>query len=40
MLYFPVVQQCEQGEIAWVEITAAGKSTNEPAPGVMLMPRR
>ena len=40
MLYFPVVQQCEQGEHRWVEIPAAGKPTNEPAPGVMLTPTK
>jgi uncharacterized protein YcnI len=40
MLYFPVVQQCEQGEHRWVEIPAAGKPANEPAPGVMLTPRK
>jgi uncharacterized protein YcnI len=36
MLYFPVVQRCEQGEHRWIEIPGAGKHTNEPAPGVML----
>ena len=40
MLYFPVVQQCEQGEHRWVEIPAAGKHSNEPAPGLMLMPKK
>jgi uncharacterized protein YcnI len=40
MLYFPVVQQCEQGEHRWVEIPTSGKSPNEPAPGVMLMPKK
>lgn len=39
-LYFPVVQQCEQGEHRWVEIPAAGKHSNEPAPGVMLTPKK
>jgi uncharacterized protein YcnI len=39
ILYFPVVQQCEQGEHRWVEIPAAGKHANEPAPGVTLMPK-
>jgi uncharacterized protein YcnI len=39
-LYFPVVQTCEQGEHRWIEIPAAGKATNEPAPGVMLMPKQ
>jgi uncharacterized protein YcnI len=40
MLYFPVLQQCENGEHRWVEIPAAGKHSNEPAPGLMLMPRK
>ncbi|HET7806322.1 MAG TPA: YcnI family protein [Pseudolabrys sp.] len=40
MLYFPVVQQCEQGEHRWIEIPAAGKHAGEPAPGVMLTPKR
>ena len=40
MLYFPVVQQCEQGEHRWIEIPAAGKPANEPAPGVMLAPKK
>jgi uncharacterized protein YcnI len=40
MLYFPVVQQCEQGEHRWVEIPVDGKPANEPAPGVMLMPKK
>jgi hypothetical protein len=39
MLYFPVVQHCERGEHHWVEIPAAGKPANEPAPGVMLTPK-
>jgi len=39
-LYFPVVQQCEQGEHRWVEIPAAGKHSSEPAPGVMLTPKK
>ena len=40
MLYFPVVQQCEQGEHRWVEIPAAGKPANEPAPSIMLTPKK
>lgn len=40
MLYFPVVQQCEQGEHRWVEIPTTGKHPNEPAPGVMLTPKK
>jgi len=39
-LYFPVVQQCEQGEHRWVEIPAAMKPANEPAPGLMLTPKK
>jgi periplasmic copper chaperone A len=39
-LYFPVVQQCEQGEHRWVEIPAAGKHSSEPAPGVTLTPKK
>jgi uncharacterized protein YcnI len=40
ILYFPVVQQCEQGEHRWIEIPTTGKHANEPAPGVMLTPKR
>ena len=40
MLYFPVVQQCEQGEHRWVETPAGGKHVNEPAPGLLLMPKK
>lgn len=40
ILYFPVVQQCEQGEHRWVEIPTVGKHANEPAPGIMLMPKK
>jgi hypothetical protein len=40
VLYFPVVQQCEQGEHRWVEIPTPGKPANEPAPGVTLMPKK
>ena len=41
-LYFPVVQECEQGVIRWIEIPAEGDAghANEgkwPAPGVKLM---
>lgn len=39
MLYFPVVQECEQGVDRWIEIPAPGKSADDyetPAPGVML----
>lgn len=40
ILYFPLVQQCEQGEHRWVEIPTAGKPAIEPAPGVMLTPKK
>ena len=40
MLYFPVLQQCEKEEHRWVEIPAAGKHADEPAPGLMLTPRK
>jgi uncharacterized protein YcnI len=40
MLYFPVVQQCEQGEHRWIEIPASDKPAQEPAPGVMLTPKK
>jgi uncharacterized protein YcnI len=40
-LYFPVVQECEQGVHRWIEIPAAGKSGAdypEPAPALRLLP--
>jgi uncharacterized protein YcnI len=40
-LYFPVVQECEQGVNRWIEIPAAGKSAAdypEPAPALRLLP--
>jgi uncharacterized protein YcnI len=39
ILYFPVVQQCEQGEHLWVEIPPDGTPAHEPAPGVTLTPK-
>jgi len=42
-LYFPVVQECENGVHRWIEIPADGKSAGdykEPAPGVKLLPRQ
>ena len=44
MLYFPVVQECEQGISRWIDIPAAGHGShshdgNSPAPGVKLMPK-
>ena len=41
MLYFPVVQECEQGVERWIEIPEAGKSGHDyesPAPGLKLLP--
>jgi uncharacterized protein YcnI len=40
-IYFPVVQECEQGVHRWIEIPAAGKSAAdypEPAPALRLLP--
>jgi periplasmic copper chaperone A len=43
MLYFPVVQECEQGGSRWIDIPAEGTAhahdSRSPAPGVMLMPK-
>jgi periplasmic copper chaperone A len=42
IVYFPVVQECEQGVHRWIEIPAEGRSPGdyeEPAPGVTLTPR-
>jgi periplasmic copper chaperone A len=41
-LYFPVVQECEQGISRWIDIPAegeAGHGGKSPAPGVKLMPK-
>lgn len=41
-LYFPVVQECEQGVSRWIEIPAEGEGGHEgkwPAPGVKLLPK-
>ena len=41
-LYFPVVQECEQGVSRWIEIPAEADHPHEkkwPAPGVKLLPR-
>ncbi|WP_088342972.1 MULTISPECIES: DUF1775 domain-containing protein [Rhodomicrobium] len=43
VLYFPVVQECEQGVERWIEIPEAGKSAadyEKPAPGVKLLPKK
>jgi periplasmic copper chaperone A len=40
MLYFPVVQECEQGVSRWIDIPAEGAHEGKsPAPGVKLMPK-
>ena len=46
-LYFPVVQECEQGISRWIDIPAEGQAgqtghdegSKSPAPGVKLMPK-
>ena len=41
-LYFPVVQECEQGTSRWIDIPAegaAGHDGKSPAPGVKLLPK-
>ena len=46
-LYFPVVQECEQGISRWIDIPAEGQAgqtghdqgSKSPAPGVRLMPK-
>ena len=42
-LYFPVVQECEQGVSRWIDIPkegeAHGHGSKSPAPGVKLMPK-
>jgi uncharacterized protein YcnI len=39
-LYFPVVQECEQGTSRWIEIPQGDKPEGKsPAPGVKLMPK-
>jgi uncharacterized protein YcnI len=43
ILYFPVVQECEQGVERWIEIPEAGKTADDyekPAPGVKLLPAK
>ena len=43
MLYFPVVQECEQGVERWIEIPEAGKSASDlerPAAGLKLLPAK
>jgi uncharacterized protein YcnI len=41
-LYFPVVQDCEQGVHRWIELPEAGRSgreLKEPAPSLLLSPK-
>ena len=43
-LYFPVVQECEQGISRWIDIPAEGRvghdhGSKTPAPGLKLMPK-
>jgi uncharacterized protein YcnI len=41
-LYFPAVQECEKGVTRWIEIPAAGQSSDalhEPAPFIRLKPK-
>jgi uncharacterized protein YcnI len=41
-LYFPVVQECEQGISRWIDIPregSEGHDSKSPAPGVKLMPK-
>ena len=42
-LYFPVVQECEQGVHRWIEIPTDGETADDyekPAPGVRLIPKQ
>jgi uncharacterized protein YcnI len=43
MLYFPTVQECEQGVSRWIDIPTEGSAGHahdkSPAPGVKLMPK-
>jgi uncharacterized protein YcnI len=44
MLYFPTVQECEQGISRWIDIPAEGSAAHghdskSPAPGVKLLPK-
>ena len=41
-VWFPIIQECEKGFNRWIEIPAAGKSSDDlkfPAPGVKLLPK-
>lgn len=40
-LYFPAVQECEQGAERWIEVPADGRSEDDldhPAPRILLTP--
>jgi uncharacterized protein YcnI len=42
MLYFPTVQECEQGVSRWIDIPADPAHAHDskwPAPGVKLIPK-
>lgn len=40
-LYFPAIQECEQGSHHWVDVPAGSKPAHgDPAPGVKLIPQR
>ncbi|NYT68890.1 YcnI family protein [Pusillimonas noertemannii] len=44
-LYFPVVQECEQGVERWIDLPSAGKKaaddhSDSPAPGLKLLPKQ
>jgi len=44
-LYFPVVQECEQGVERWIDLPSADKKapddhSDSPAPGLKLLPKR
>jgi copper(I)-binding protein/uncharacterized protein YcnI len=36
-LYFPILQQCEKGELRWSDIPAAGRAVPHPAPVLQLI---
>jgi periplasmic copper chaperone A len=38
-IYFPVVQECENGVHRWIEIPTEGSNLPEPAPGLQLVPK-
>ncbi|MCG5248399.1 YcnI family copper-binding membrane protein [Methylorubrum extorquens] len=43
VLYFPTVQECENGVHRWIEVPAEGKTGadyKEPAPGLKLLPKK